>query len=525
MDRFVAKCLEGLEQLVGSGGLLGSGRQHAVAVGASGALPLPDVLYPAASAAGHVAGGDGRDVARVDPQTDSVRLAVATERASRLLRGLVVAATSPQVQSEAAVVSLALLLRSCTSFGVTFMMLDAIRQVTAIKHVFQKMSEQAMVACLSSFAILVNDEHARIRKVALELVGSMSLVPKIRPQALRIVSAFLNDPAANVQVAALLILLPQLWSEKNLHNLIIWPSLRLTLLGMLESKDDAVRSATVDILWCAAQRMPTERVESSPGDKSQRVPMCDDVFMRLCDIVNDPSLFLRAKALLLLGTLRKVSPSLHSQTLSKEIGGVSKLRRSQKDTVMSQSQRMDAGDFDISNSDDVSLKSTSMCGAFIHGLEDEFAIVRSNAIDAICELACGSIQFADTSVPFLVDMFNDEHRDIRLNAITSVAKISARWAFQLKDDLVDTVILALFDGDADIREATHKLVGMTKFDSDIALKRLVDVLHKARDTFSDSELSILATFAGLGRSHPDLVGGLQPMDMTTTQSHGRMDIL
>ena len=36
----------------------------------------------------------------------------------------------------------------------------------------------------------------------------------------------------------------------------------------------------------------------------------------------------------------------------------------------------------------------SGAGAFVHGLEDEFYQVRMATIDSICELSCGSTQFA-----------------------------------------------------------------------------------------------------------------------------------
>nr|KAJ3423072.1 hypothetical protein HK105_003512 [Polyrhizophydium stewartii] len=193
-----------------------------------------------------------------------------------------------------------------------------------------------------------------------------------------------------------------------------------------------------------------------------------------------------SKALRLMGTLRKTSQALLWQTLSKEIGGSKKLRGGQRELqtqIANRAKRMDAGDFDISEND-VSLTHSSMCGAFIHGLEDEYALVRTSSID----------------------MFNDENGMIRLNAISSLAKISAIWRFSLKDDLVETVVLALFDSDQKIRKATHRLMGRTRLETPSGLRRLIDVLHKARQAFTADSDSILSAIAELGRSHAGLVG-------------------
>ncbi|EGF76499.1 hypothetical protein BATDEDRAFT_92670 [Batrachochytrium dendrobatidis JAM81] len=156
--------------------------------------------------------------------------------------------------------------------------------------------------------------------------------------------------------------------------------------------------------------------------------------------------------------MEQVSTAILWQTLSKQIGNIRKLSGGQK--IASTQDPNNAGDYEISD-DKVSLLDSAMCGAFIHGLEDEYSIVRASAIDAMCELACIAKEFANLSIPFLVDMFNDEHKEIRLNAITSVTKISVVWRFSLKAELTETITLALFDSDAQIRQATHTLIGYT----------------------------------------------------------------
>ena len=60
-----------------------------------------------------------------------------------------------------------------------------------------------------------------------------------------------------------------------------------------------------------------------------------------------------------------------------------------------------------------SLMSAGACGAFVHGLEDEYLEVRSAAVTSMCQLGTRSLSFASHCVDFLVDMFNDEIQTVR----------------------------------------------------------------------------------------------------------------
>ena len=60
-----------------------------------------------------------------------------------------------------------------------------------------------------------------------------------------------------------------------------------------------------------------------------------------------------------------------------------------------------------------SLMSAGACGAFVHGLEDEYLEVRSAAVASMCQLGTRYLSFAAHCVDFLVDMFNDEIQTVR----------------------------------------------------------------------------------------------------------------
>ena len=100
--------------------------------------------------------------------------------------------------------------------------------------------------------------------------------------------------------------------------------------------------------------------------------------------------------------------------------------------------------------------SSGACGAFVHGLEDEFLEVRTAAVDSLCELAYQNAPFAVLSLDFLADMMNDEIESVRLNSINSLRKISQH--IQLREDQLETLLGVLEDFSGDTREAVRELL-------------------------------------------------------------------
>lgn len=72
------------------------------------------------------------------------------------------------------------------------------------------------------------------------------------------------------------------------------------------------------------------------------------------------------------------------------------------------------------------------CGAFIHGLEDEFLAVRSAAVESLTKLSTKNSKLAALALDFLVDMFNDEIELVRLKAIESLRVIAGHISLQVK---------------------------------------------------------------------------------------------
>lgn len=130
------------------------------------------------------------------------------------------------------------------------------------------------------------------------------------------------------------------------------------------------------------------------------------------------------------------------------------------------------------DSNTVNLIASGACGAFVHGLEDEMfgtwntvpkccniltspfftspfydfmlsdlslfnviSEVRIAAVEALCKLARSSASFAEKCLDFLVDMFNDEIEEVRLESIHVLREISTH--ITLREDQLDTVLAVL----------------------------------------------------------------------------------
>jgi integrator complex subunit 4 len=133
-----------------------------------------------------------------------------------------------------------------------------------------------------------------------------------------------------------------------------------------------------------------------------------------------------------------------------------------------------------------SLMSAGACGAFVHGLEDEYLEVRSAAVHSMCRLGMQSHAFAAQCVDFLVDMFNDEIQSVRLSAINSLRQVSA--TIQLRADQMETVLGVLEESSAEIREAMHSLLCSCQITTIPALRTTIhDLLDNLKKYPCDRE--------------------------------------
>ncbi|KAI1242104.1 hypothetical protein IHE44_0005621 [Lamprotornis superbus] len=277
----------------------------------------------------------------------------------------------------------------------------------------------------------------------------------------KIIGDHFNDQDPRVRTAAIKAML-----QLHERGLKLQQAIYSQACKLLADDYEQVRSAAVQLIWVLSQLYP-ESIVPIPSS-NEEIRLVDDAFGKICHMVSDGSWVVRVQAAKLLGSMQQVSSHFLEQTLDKKL--MSDLRR--KRTAHERAKELySSGEFSSGRKwgDDapkeeidtgaVNLIESGACGAFVHGLEDEMYEVRIAAVEALCMLAQSSPSFAEKCLDFLVDMFNDEIEEVRLQSIHTMRKISNN--ITLREDQLDTVLAVLEDSSRDIREALHELLCCT----------------------------------------------------------------
>ena len=126
------------------------------------------------------------------------------------------------------------------------------------------------------------------------------------------------------------------------------------------------------------------------------------------------------------------------------------------------------------DADSVNLMAMGACGAFIHGLEDEFLAVRSASIDALTCLSTKNGKLANLALDFLVDMFNDEIESVRLKAIEALTLTADHICLQAHQ--LETILWALDDCSFIVREKLHEMLQASNIATKDGLQNVIGKL-------------------------------------------------
>ncbi|KAJ3185620.1 Integrator complex subunit 4 [Geranomyces variabilis] len=257
--------------------------------------------------------------------------------------------------------------------------------------------------------------------------------------------------------------------------------------------DDAegVRSRALQLLWRLSMLYRTEtkgRVMQSPSP-------WDLAFAALCGILADPSYYVRAQACVYLGAFDAVAPALMIQALQKN---------SPESLNVGEGLRKNKAMFDIPPSDVV--VDPAACGAFVHGMEDEFELVRNAAVgNAKDEL------LARCSHTFFVDMFNDEAESVRLNAIVSFHQLAKSQTITLSKEQVQLMSMVLQDSKREIRHAAHQFFGVVRAASSPVLLDILELICHGLHRYAEDVTSVMQCLGNLGKVNADLIEPLVPV--------------
>ncbi|XP_053177445.1 integrator complex subunit 4 isoform X2 [Scomber japonicus] len=374
----------------------------------------------------------------------------------------------------------------------------------------------------------LSDTYFGVRNKCLQLLGCLGMVdtPLTKDEGQgtsiggvrdvqSIISDYFADQDPRVRTAALKAMLQLHDRGMKIHQIIYEQACRL-----LADDYEQVRSAAVQMVWVLSQSYP-ESIVPIPSS-NEEIRLVDDAFGKISHMVSDGSWMVRVQAAKTLGSMLQVSPQFLEQTLDKKL--MSDLRR--KRTAHERAKELFAsGEFSSGRkwADDapkekldtntVNLIASGACGAFVHGLEDEMFEVRIAAVEALCQLARSSATFAEKCLDFLVDMFNDEIEEVRLQSIHVLREISTH--ITLREDQLDTVLAVLEDSSRDIREALHELLCYTNVSTKECIQLTLLELLKNLNKYPSDRNSVWKCLKFLGSRHPTLVLPLVPELLST----------
>ncbi|XP_061575888.1 integrator complex subunit 4 isoform X2 [Cololabis saira] len=375
----------------------------------------------------------------------------------------------------------------------------------------------------------LSDTYFGVRNKCLQLLGCLAIMdaplskeadgPSTSSggvkEAQRIISDYFADQDPRVRTAAIKAMLQLHERGIKIHQIIYEQACRL-----LSDDYEQVRSAAVQMVWVLSQLYP-ESIVPIPSS-NEEIRLVDDAFGKISHMVSDGSWMVRVQAAKTLGSMLQVSQHFLEQTLDKKL--MSDLRR--KRTAHERAKELFAsGEFSSGRkwADDapkerldtnaVNLIASGACGAFVHGLEDEMFEVRIAAVEALCQLARSSPSFAEKCLDFLVDMFNDEIEEVRLQSIHVLREISTH--ITLREDQLDTVLAVLEDSSRDIREALHELLCYTNASTKECIQLALLELLKNLNKYPTDRNSVWKCLKFLGSRHPTLVLPLVPELLST----------
>ncbi|KAK1400351.1 Integrator complex subunit [Heracleum sosnowskyi] len=281
----------------------------------------------------------------------------------------------------------------------------------------------------------------------------------IRPAVLvTVLLGFSKDPYPEIRKVAL----DGLSSCVGIEDREMMEACYLCGVEMLSDMEDYVRCSAVRVVSEWGQAL----VASSEGETKKY--WSDALFEKLCSIVRDMSVDVRLAAFDAIGKVTMASENILLQTLSKKL------------LVKSQI--------------------SSVAGAFVHGMEDEFYEVRRSACSSLTALCSLSSEFACKTLILLVDMLYDDVIAVRLQVLQTVHHL-AQHGHQVQEENLNMLFDTLFDKSTSIRSEARRIIQLLKLHSLKMFRFCVNGLVQNLEIYPEDEADIFFVLFDIGRNH------------------------
>lgn len=370
---------------------------------------------------------------------------------------------------------------------------------------------QEILSRMFDFAKLkLSSTNHNVQRHAIQIIGAFVSKKEASKQYMALVSCYMDSSDARTRAQAINSILCM-----GTRSIYLPPSLYLRAEKALKDDYECGRKEALQLIFELSQRHPEFLIKIT--DSQTEIRLIDDAFAKVCTAISDLSMQVRAQAAELLGGMWQVNNEFLRQTLDKKLMSNMRRKKTSHERALENytsgewsSGRKWADDApqEYVNSESVSLIDSGACGALVQGLEDEFLEVRMATVNSMCKLALINPPFAELSLDFLVDMFNDEIESVRLQAIYSLTKISQHII--LREDQIEVMLGSLEDYSVEVREGLHLMLGACKVSTraclTLVVQKVLDVLSK----YPQDKLSAFGCLQKVGLKHPELCMSLTP---------------
>ncbi|KAK7273765.1 hypothetical protein RIF29_14828 [Crotalaria pallida] len=216
----------------------------------------------------------------------------------------------------------------------------------------------------------------------------------------------------------------------------------------------------------------------------------NEVFAKICSMARDMSMKVRTEAFNGLGKMEIVSEDFLLQSLSKRVLAFGKKKEALYQSTSEQFVKL----------------ATSVAGALVHGLEDEFFEVRKSACQSLHTLTILSLEFAHEALNFLMDMLNDDSVAVRLQALETLHFMAINGCLKLQEKHLHMFLGVLVDNNREVRYAGRKIHKVVKLNDRSLFKSSIDGLLENLVHHPQDENDVFSGFSHLGRKHKKYVG-------------------
>ncbi|XP_061362118.1 protein SIEL isoform X2 [Gastrolobium bilobum] len=252
---------------------------------------------------------------------------------------------------------------------------------------------------------------------------------------------------------------------------------------LLRDRDDCVRFSAVRVVASWGLILAASNAD-------MKAYWSNEVFAKLCSMARDMSMKVRVEAFVGLSKMEIVSEDFLLQSLSKRVLGFGK----QKETLGQ------------STSEQFDLLATSVAGALVHGLEDEFFEVRKSACQSLRTLTILSIEFAREALNMLMDILNDDSVVVRLQALETMHHMEIHGCLKLQEKHLHMFLGVLVDNNREVRYVERKIAKQVKLNDLALFKSFINGLMENLDRYPEDEADVFSAFSHLGRNHRKFVG-------------------